>query len=449
MDRPNSIEIRALTLEDLPAVVALHQESFPDYLSTLAGPVYLKTLYGTFIEEPKCLALGAFLDGRLVGLATGHSDRAAFRRQVFKRYPFLMAALFAWRFLWNGAFRRKAWRRRGIVRGLISSLLTEETERVEHSSCPIRLVSLAVAAGHRRRHIGTALIEEYCRRLANAGAPCVGLSVSSSNESAIAFYERSGWVREREAEDGIYYRRDVVTAEESAAHERVRVAQRYQRRAAQGADRKYSPILPEVLMAVQERQRALVRWIRTCGIEPVADKRVLEVGCGAGGFLLDLHRLGFPPKNLTGNELIEERAAAARENLPAAVRVITGDACEIPLSEGPFDIVIQSTVFTSILDQDVQQRLADRMWALTRPGGGVLWYDFIYDNPKNQDVRGVPLDRVRALFPHGQITTWRLTLAPPLARLVARIHPALYLWFNLVPWLRTHVLCWIRKEASL
>jgi hypothetical protein len=23
------------------------------------------------------------------------------------------------------------------------------------------------------------------------------------------------------------------------------------------------------------------------------------------------------------------------------------------------------------------------MWALTKPGGGILWYDFVYDNPRN------------------------------------------------------------------
>ena len=30
------------------------------------------------------------------------------------------------------------------------------------------------------------------------------------------------------------------------------------------------------------------------------------------------------------------------------------------------------------------------MWAAVKPGGGVLWYDFTVDNPRNADVRGVP-----------------------------------------------------------
>jgi len=110
---------------------------------------------------------------------------------------------------------------------------------------------------------------------------------------------------------------------------------------------------------------------------------------------------------------LEDRAALARHRLPAAIKIQVGDAAEIDPAEEPFDIVYQSTVFTSILDEGFQQKLADRMWALTKPGGGVLWYDFIYNNPRNPDVRGVPLRRIRELFPHGKIHPWKITLAPP------------------------------------
>jgi len=75
----------------------------------------------------------------------------------------------------------------------------------------------------------------------------------------------------------------------------------------------------------------------------------------------------------------------------------------------------------------------------------VLWYDFTVDNPRNPDVRGVPLARVRALFPYARVQAQRVTLAPPLARAVTRLHPALYTVFNTIPLLRTHVLAWIAK----
>jgi len=85
------------------------------------------------------------------------------------------------------------------------------------------------------------------------------------------------------------------------------------------------------------------------------------------------------------------------------------------------------------------------MWQWVRPGGGVLWYDFTFNNPSNPDVRGVQLKRVRELFPQGRISVRRVTLAPPISRRVVRIHPTMYAVFNALPLLRTHILCFIQK----
>lgn len=228
--------------------------------------------------------------------------------------------------------------------------------------------------------------------------------------------------------------------------EQVRL--RYERRKQLSEAVLYDILRPSVYMATQERERALIRWIHACGIAPVAKRRVLEVGCGGGGNLLLFLRLGFRPENLVGNELLEERALAARHCLPAATQILVGDASELPPECGTFDVVFQSTVFSSLLDDAFQEKLARRMWEMVRPGGGVLWYDFTYDNPRNPDVRGVPVRRIRALFPEGEMRVWRLTLAPPISRCVTAIHPALYTLLNALPFLRTHVLCWIRKGTT-
>ena len=233
----------------------------------------------------------------------------------------------------------------------------------------------------------------------------------------------------------------------SQAEEAAAVAQRYARRSA--LDKRYSLLRPEVWHMVQERQRALLallaRLVRQ-GMPELAALRVIEVGCGAGGNLLELLRLGFQPENLIGIELLPERAAIARHVLPAAVQVIEGDACaQMQWPAQSADIVLQSTVFSSLLDDGFQQRLADAMWAWVNPGGGVLWYDFTVNNPRNPDVRGVPVARVRELFAQAQISHQRVTLAPPLARAVCRLHPGLYSLLNTMPFLRTHVLAWVAK----
>ena len=226
------------------------------------------------------------------------------------------------------------------------------------------------------------------------------------------------------------------------SHEIEQIVARYVRRNAIPADR-YNPLAPANCAARQEKERAFVRWIRDCHIAPLASKRLLEIGCGSGTNFLEFLRLGFRAENMVGNDLLPERVRAARAILPPALRITEGNALE--LDEASFDVVFQSTVFTSILDPTFQQALADRMWNWVTLGGGVLWYDFIVDNPANPDVKGIPLTRIRRLFPHGRMKHWRITLAPPISRCVTRAHPALYSLFNILPALRTHVLCWIRK----
>jgi len=223
------------------------------------------------------------------------------------------------------------------------------------------------------------------------------------------------------------------------------IAERYARRAV--GDR-YSALRPDVWQTLQERERALVGLFGRLGWVDLSSKRLLEVGCGGGANLLELLRLGFAPQHLSGVELLPERWVQARHVLPAALALHAGDALQLDLPAASQDAVFVSTVFSSLLDDGFQQRLADAIWRWVKPGGGVLWYDFTVDNPRNPDVRGVPLRRVRALFPHGRLRAQRVTLAPPLARALTRVHPALYTLFNAVPLLRTHVLAWIAKPGS-
>lgn len=217
------------------------------------------------------------------------------------------------------------------------------------------------------------------------------------------------------------------------------IAARYARR---DAGDRYSLLRPEVWQMWQERQRELLKLLATRPDRP-ADWRATEVGCGAGGNLLDLLRLGLLPAHLTGIELLPERLAAARAALPEGVRLLVGDASAADIAPASQDLVLQSTVFSSILDNALQQRVAEAMWRWLKPGGAVVWYDFTVNNPRNPDVRGVPLARVHELFPQGRFTARRVTLAPPLARAL----PAAYGLFNLIPWLRTHRLVLIEKQA--
>jgi SAM-dependent methyltransferase len=234
---------------------------------------------------------------------------------------------------------------------------------------------------------------------------------------------------------------------ERESAEAAEVKRRYARR--HGDVQLYSLLNPSVMLAIQERQRAIADLFVRLGWSDLRSMRLLEIGCGTGCNLLEFLRLGFVPENLQGIELLARSVERAQRVLPQSLRIVLGDATTIgddvvaPESQ---DVVYQSTVFSSLLDDGFQHRLATAMWRWVRPGGGVMWYDFVVDNPRNSDVRGVPLARIRRLFPDGDIKVRRLTLAPPIARAVTRVCPPLYTPLNACAWLRTHVLVWLQKR---
>ena len=219
---------------------------------------------------------------------------------------------------------------------------------------------------------------------------------------------------------------------------------RYEKRKNISSDR-YSILNPASILIEQEKERALIKWIKENNIGPLENKKLLEIGCGGGYNLLKFVRLGFKPQNIFANDLISERLQSARELLPSKVHFYEGSAMDLSFKENEFDIVFQSMVFSSILDSDYQIKLAEKMWQLVKPGGGILWYDFIYNNPSNKDVKGVSIAEVKKLFKVKKLYYKKLTLAPPIARIVTKVHPFLYYFFNSTYLLRTHLLIWIQK----
>ncbi len=166
---------------------------------------------------------------------------------------------------------------------------------------------------------------------------------------------------------------------------------------------------------------------------------LLEIGAGNGTNAEMFLNLGFKIQNICFNELLTERILAIKSNYPNNT-VFEGNAIEIDIDK-KFDIIFQSTVFTSILNQVDRKKLAEKMLNLLKPNGIILWYDFIYNNPKNKDVRKVDVKELKILFnKSSNIYYKKITLAPPIGRQVKMF----YKLFN-VPLLRSHILAIIKK----
>jgi ubiquinone/menaquinone biosynthesis C-methylase UbiE len=212
-------------------------------------------------------------------------------------------------------------------------------------------------------------------------------------------------------------------------------------------DRHYTGTGKARIFFAQEQERALLALLRRRGHASLEKLAVLEIGCGTGRALKDLIRWGADPRRLAGVDLLRNRLDEARRTCPADVTLVEGNAAHLPFPDGGFDVVMQFTVFTSILDDAVRRRVAAEMRRVLRPGGVVIWYDFFARSP-NPNVRPVRKSELRSLFPGYQLDIRRVTLAPPLARIMAERAWWVAEVLQKIPLLRTHYLVAISQRAS-
>lgn len=235
---------------------------------------------------------------------------------------------------------------------------------------------------------------------------------------------------------------DVKLFADPEAH-RVRAA--YGRRSDERDRLRYTHFAPAFLFHAQERERKTLSLLAQNGFGDLSDKRILEVGCEKGRFLLDLLRWGARPENLTGIDILSEHIAAAESICPRDVSLFSANAAALPLEDASFDLVVQGTTFSSILGVETRASAAREMLRVLRPNGAILWYDFFFNNPKNRDVRGLRKPEILNLFPDCVGIFRRISLAPPLARFVAPRSRMLFGALSSLQILNTHYLALIHR----
>lgn len=229
-----------------------------------------------------------------------------------------------------------------------------------------------------------------------------------------------------------------------SANELARICAAYSRRTDQS---RYSLFDPAYLLASKECEEKILSALDRLGCIPLENKRILEIGCGTGYWLRQFVRWGSRPDNICGIDLLPERIAEATNLCPAGITLGCQNAAQLDYSTGTFDLVFQSTVFTSILSKHMKAQIAHEMLRVLRPDGTILWYDFTLNNPWNPDVRGVPRKEIMQLFPGGRFEFHRLTLAPPIGRRIARVSTLLYRALSAIKIFDTHCLGTIHKAC--
>ena len=227
--------------------------------------------------------------------------------------------------------------------------------------------------------------------------------------------------------------------------EETRIREAYARRERGSCLGQFSLFNQGNLFMLQERERRTLSILAQAGWSSLSGVQILDVGCGDGFWIRDLIRWGANPGSITGVDLLASRVANARCLSPVGVTVQCRNATVLQIPDESFDLIIQSTVFTSILSEEVRKRLAQEMLRVLKPTGLILWYDFFVNHPWNVDVRGVSRREIQELFEGCTVELHRLTLAPPIARFVAPISWWACQLLSVIPFLCTHYLGTIRK----
>jgi SAM-dependent methyltransferase len=198
---------------------------------------------------------------------------------------------------------------------------------------------------------------------------------------------------------------------------RTEYANRARRFAASDA---YTSFNLATLFILQQRQRLALNLLRRHGYFPLAGHRILELGCGSGRVLDEFLSFGSSPDLLHGADLLFDRLEQAHSFLPN-VQLTNSEGQNLPYKDNSFDLVIQYTVLSSILDDKVRAHItSELMRVLDRARGMILWYDF-WLNPTNRQTRGIKPAEIRRLFPGCRVELYRTTLAPPISRRLVHI----------------------------
>jgi ribosomal protein S18 acetylase RimI-like enzyme/ubiquinone/menaquinone biosynthesis C-methylase UbiE len=445
--------VAPMSSHDVDAVVCLHQQVFPEYFLSSLGCRFLRHYYAEFLGRDDAFGFVANVDGRTVGFVVGVLDAAAFYRRFYKRRFASLLLILGSGVIRSARLRLQVLKRLRHVRFAMGSLVGEQAGALVFqniSETPTRLLALGVAPDARGHGVAEMLIDELNAVLNRVGATTVGLSVRAENLRAIAFYLRTGWVREQVGGSSLYFIRATTAVRPSAwppqLQELSRIRHEYERR---GRDNRlvglYDSLDAGQLFLAQGRERALLDVLRTEGFTSLDTVRLLDVGCGTGSDLAKFHAYGMGRSSLVGLDLLADRVVAARLRYPY-LQLLQGEGSHLPFASGTFDILLQSTVFSSVLDPELRESIAADMLRVLKPNGLIIWYDF-WLNPTNSATRGLRAWEIRKLFPDCRIRLRTVTLAPPIARRVAR-----WAWFGAqaletLPFLRTHLCAAIRKPV--
>lgn len=143
----------------------------------------------------------------------------------------------------------------------------------------------------------------------------------------------------------------------------------------------------------------------------VNNPKVLYVGVGGGMELLQFAYFSRQAGGVTGIDVVDEMLDASRKNLQLAaeendwfntgyVRLLKGDALNLPVEDESMDIAAQNCLFNIFRTEDLKKAVSE-MYRVLKPHGRLVMSDPVCEQPMSGTLRND--DRLRALCLSGSI----------------------------------------------
>jgi ubiquinone/menaquinone biosynthesis C-methylase UbiE len=260
----------------------------------------------------------------------------------------------------------------------------------------------------------------------------------------------------------------------SVNREIQRVREEYTRRELLGLSEIYRYTNPAFVFHMQEREWAILGLLRSEKIK-LDGISVLEIGCGTGHILQRF--LEFGVQLAAGIDLMESRIETGKKSHPN-LRLVIGNAAQLPYTSNSFDMVMQFMCLSSVLDPLMREEIANEMWRVLRPGGTVLSYDLrpsplplaffsmpyyalrrllrVFKHKRREitmnaegpptPIRPLPIAEVKKIFPRGLMCCSAVSLDFRVSKIAGKSF-FLAMLLSYMPFLRTHYLALVRKPT--
>lgn len=206
---------------------------------------------------------------------------------------------------------------------------------------------------------------------------------------------------------------------------------------------------PEVLFQILATEASVVRAFHMINDSPV-NSIVLNVGCGNGADNFQLLRLHYDIKNIFGIDINDERLSIAQHVFPNSSCEL-GDASNMKYKNDFFDIVFESTMFSTIADDNLCDKIASEMIRVCKQSAHIVLVDWKIPKPNNPNYNALTHKKLVEFFKVGVETDLVLTargaLIPPIGRFISKyLHGIYFLISSCLPFLVGQVVYVLKKK---